>query len=347
MPFQIAIQERLKPFSHTTWFRTVLPRTTCLVEVFPTAVHVQEWQGSTYKALFDITGPVKGFTVELDVKKSALRVFGHAQEGPFAYLLFAEEGKLYLFLEKGPLPFPLKMKKHLMDLEAFQETVPLERLSLGMHRKQEWDQVIRRCDLREILPTWLALGAQMPELEEQGSEKGGNFALLTTCKETIAAGEKLGVCPAFENLFAATFSGLFAPHVNDPRLLGLSQPTSEVLSPLPLLKEGAQLIRSLFFQEEKGRIKLLPVLPPPFHAGRFLNVQTKKGDLIDFEWTKKLLRRVRIRPGKTGKVTLQLQRPLKTFRRRLGRDDRGVRCSVNDPLELIEGQSLYLDRFEK
>ena len=347
MPFKIHIAQKLTPFSHTSWFRTVIPRTTCLAEIFPTALHVQEWQGSTYKTLFKLTGPVKGFTVQLDAQKGALRVFGRANEGAFSYLLFAEDQALYLFLEKGPLPFPLKMKQHLIDLEAFQKEGTNERLSLGMHRKQEWDQVIRRGDLREIFPAWLMLGSLSPSSDEKAAKKEGNYSLLTACRTVVEKREKLKVLPAFENLFAASFSGLLVPHLNDPRFLGLSMPTRKSLSPLPLFKESARLIRCLFFQEEGELFSLLPLLPPSFHAGRFLSIQTKEGDSIDLEWTKKLLRRVIIRPAKMRAVQLQLQKPLRTFRVRKGRKDRGCSVSASDLLTLTAGSSLYLDRFQK
>ena len=347
MPFKIQIAQKLAPFSHTTWFRTVIPRTTCLAEIFPTALHIQEWQGSTYKTLFKLTGPVKGFTVQLDAQKGVLRVFGRAEEGAFSYLLFAEDEALYLFLEKGPLPFPLKMKQHLMDLKEVQTEGSKESLSLGMHRKQEWDQVIRRGDLREIFPTWFQLGSLLPATEEKAAKKEGNYALLTACRTAVEKKEKLKVMSAFENLFAASFSGLLVPHLNDSRFLGLSIPTRKSLAPLPLLKESAQLIRSLFFQDDGKRFALLPLLPPPFHAGRFLNIRTKAGDCIDLEWTKKLLRRVIIHPAQTREVQLQLQKPLKTFRVRKERTDRGRTVSVSDPLSLTAGCSLYLDRFQK
>lgn len=348
MPFHIRISQKIAPFSHTTWFRSVIPHTTCLAEIFPTALHIQEWEGEIYKNLFQLTGPVKGFTVQIDAQKGALRVFGTAQEGAFSYLLFAEKEGIYLFLEKGPLPFPVKMKHRLVEIKEFQSETSEERLSLGMHKKQEWDQVIRRCDLREIFPTWLALGWQLPlEKGEKSPNKEGNYDLLSACRQVVLEKKKGEVIDAFTHLFQAGFSGVLVPHLNDPRFLGLSTPTEKHLSPLPLFKESAELIRSLFFQEEGDLFSILPIVPPEFHSGRFVNLLTARGDRIDLEWTKKLVRRVIIHPKETREVRLLLQKPLKSFRVRVDRSDRGKRVLATDPLTLKRGCPLYLDRFEK
>ena len=347
MPFKINIALKCAPFSHTSWFRTVIPRTTCLAEIFPTALHLQERKGSTYKSLFKLTGPIDGFTVQVDAQKGTLRVFGKAQEGAFSYLLFEEEGALYLFLEKGPFPYPLKMKQHLMDLSTQTDKPSLETLSLGMHRKQEWDLILRRKDMREIFPIWLKLGSQLPTERGKVPTKEGNYALLEECRTVIENREKVKVCAAFHNLFVASFSGILVPHLNDPRFLGLSIPTKQTLSPLPLFRESSALIRTLFFQEESSTWSLLPVLPPQFHAGRFLHLQTKAGDLIDMEWTKKLLRRVIIRPAQTRTIHFNLQKALKNYRLRSHRKDRGTTHSTSAPLPLEKGTTLYLDRFQK
>lgn len=118
---------------------------------------------------------------------------------------------------------------------------------LGMHRKQEWEQVARRGDLREILPLRYALG-QGVEVDGEACEEG-NFALLEQCKTVLHSALKREIVPVFERLFMAAFTGMPVPQVNDFKFLGLSKPTKCVLSPMPLLGEGARLIRSLFFRE--------------------------------------------------------------------------------------------------
>jgi hypothetical protein len=112
-------------------------------------------------------------------------------------------------------------------------------------------------------------------------------------------------------------------------------------SPLVLLTEGYSLIRSLFFEERAESLAFLPELPPQFHAGRLLNLQTSKGDRIDFEWSKKVLRRVVIRPGSSRELFLDLQKPLKSLRCNQARQ------AHDAPLRLEVGKTVSLDRFEK
>ncbi len=345
-PFKIEIAQKWAPFSHTTWFRSLIPRTSCLVEIFPTLLHIDEWEGKSVCKALPLTGPIHNFTVQLDAAHGRLKVFGKAQEGFFSYLLFAEEGGLFVYLEKGDLPFPLKMKERLMEINRWNPHPFAERLSLGVHRKQDWELIVRRADLREIVPFWFAIGSLVPD-EQIRDENEGNYTLLDVCKRLVAKKDKIELPQAFLNLFSASFSGLFTPHLNDPRFLGLSPMSDKKLSPLPLFKESAALLRSLFFQESEEVWHLLPVLLPEFHAGRFLHIQTSLGDSVDLEWSKKLLRRAILTPAKTRTIELQLQKGIKTYRLRTGAKDRGQERSRSAPLELQAGTVLYLDRFQK
>jgi hypothetical protein len=138
----------------------------------------------------------------------------------------------------------------------------------------------------------------------------------------------------------AGFSGILAPRLSDGHQ-GIVPEGDYPFSPLGLLTEGSKLIRSLFFEEKENIISFLPELPPAFHAGRMVSVQTSLGDEIDFEWSKKTLRRVVFRVNVSREVHLDLQSSIKSFR--IGKKNR---MPADKLLALEAGKTLYLDRFQ-
>ncbi len=206
----------------------------------------------------------------------------------------------------------------------------VERLSLGSHKSLDWEMVKRRSDLCDILPVWFRLGQMVP--------KDGKIDFPSDF-------DKLEVVPFLEMVFHAYFSGILVPRLFDEEHQGIFLEGKTIATaPLALLSEGAHWIRSLFFQDD---FRFLPHLPPQFPAGRLTHLRTTEGDEVDLEWSKKLLRRVVIRPGKSREVTLYFQKGLRSFRVRRGLKDRGERQAVEESLLMEEGKMIFLDRFEK
>ncbi|HNA62123.1 MAG TPA: hypothetical protein PKW79_03505, partial [Rhabdochlamydiaceae bacterium] len=203
------------------------------------------------------------------------------------------------------------------------------RLSLGMHKALDWELVCRRRDLREIFPLWVRLGQMVPAAE-------GSFQLFRSF-------DKLEVVKAYTKFFMTRFEGLLMPRLEDRDHQGITAEGKVTGSPLALLIDGARHIRSLFFDDWS----FLPCLPPEFHAGRFVHFRTREGDTIDFEWSKKLLRRVVIHSGISRKISPSFQKSLHSYRLRSSLKEKGIRKKVEEPLDLQTGQTLYLDRFEK
>ncbi len=226
-------------------------------------------------------------------------------------------------LERGEV----RVGRHVIKLGKLPASI--ERLSLGSHKALDWDLCRRRLDLADILPVWFRLGQMVP------SDGTLNFPAL----------DKLEAAPFLEKVFCAYFHGILVPRLFDEDHQGLFPAGKPIATaPLALLVEGARWIRTLFFQDN---FKFLPNLPPQFHAGRLLHVQTKEGDSIDMEWSKKLLRRVVIRPGKSREVHIQLQKSLASFRVRRSAKDRGQRQLAEAQLSLEKGKVLFLDQFQK
>ncbi|HUD02270.1 MAG TPA: hypothetical protein VMR37_08065, partial [Rhabdochlamydiaceae bacterium] len=209
----------------------------------------------------------------------------------------------------------------------------LERLSLGMSKALDWEQVRRRHEMAEIFPIWFRLGQMVPQ-------QSGRVKLLQEC-------EKTEVEALYLKLFLAGFEGILCPRLSDTDHQGIVPEGNFSESALVLLTEGAKYIRSLFFKETSDSWSFLPCLAPKFHAGRFLQLKTKAGDKIDFEWSKKLLQKVIIHSESEREILICLPKPLKSCRLRTSLKEKVTRHSMEKPLVLVPRQKLFLDRFEK
>jgi len=357
---KITIAQRFSPFSHAKGSTFLLPKSTWAIRVYPTRLEYTDLEGknSPFFIDFSFVGPIGEFTGELDLERGVLRVFGKTKEGYMRYVVERESTGISLTIEKTPkervscsisslgkkelakgesILIPVKGDKH--QIEA-----PRERLSLGMHKAQEWESICRRLDFKEIFPLWLRLAAWIPHKENRSSN--GNGLLLSECQELITKGIRDKVLAAFERFFLAAFSGLLVPRLIDTEYQGIlpsSQPVS--LSPLPLLTEGGQLIRSLFIQEREGHLAILPCLPPSFHSGRMTSVQTAQGIEIALEWTKGKLRRMEL--SGQGEISLKLPKGIRSCRGRTGRKGfKHFSLEKEGLLKLsLEEQTFHLDRF--
>jgi hypothetical protein len=311
----ISIARRLKPFSHLPGTTCIIPKTQWQVQVFPTLLRFTNLVTfKTFEEKLKVKGPILDFTVELDLEKCIVRIFGHVEK-KYHQLVISEKNIFDLF---PGVPLPDETKK--------------ERLDLGVHTKLDWELVARRRDMLEIFPIWFRLGQLVPLVE---TPKVGAATLLHSC-------DKMEVFDHFRKLFMAGFHGIMAPRLSDNDHQGIIPEGNFTFSPLGLLSEGARLIRQLFFHESKNTFSFLPHLPPECHAGRLLHLRSSFGDEIDIEWSKKLLRRVVIRPGASREIQLDLQKALKSYR-----INRKTRKAADNPLALEAGKILYLDNFQK
>lgn len=359
----IKIAERLHPFSHQSGTVCLIPKTTWEVQAFPTLLRFRNLQiPEHFEVKLHFKGPIKDFTLEQDLEKGHIHIYGMSQDGYIDYQIVREKNVLKLacnkvpetgvkcdFLDKSVM---LHKGKSISLPIALQDGVPqaaTERLSLGMHRSQDWTLVQRRMDLSEIFPIWLRLAALTPQNKIKELSPVGTLLLLQECKKAIQDAEKNKLKSLFTALFQTAFQGILAPRLTDEQFLGII-PEMKIppdLSPLLVLKESATLIRELFFKESAKKIFLLTCLPPEMHSGRFVGIKTSDGDEINLEWSKKLLKKVIWRSATEKEITLELQRSIKSFRIRFSQKDHGKRVSVDEPLVLKAGQILYLDRFQK
>ncbi len=300
MDKRIVIAQRLRPFSHEPGTKCLLPGSTHEVTIYPALIVINKQE-----IPIPLTGPVQDFTVQLDLEKGYVKVWGHYVEGFLRYRIQANtDGSFSIITEKSPLEnlFPQEMKTPYQPQSE-------ERLSLGSHKAQDWSLVSRRADLSEIFPVWFRLGQLLPHSHSEDID-----SLLSTCQQQIFSREKLKIFPSFLNLFRAGFDSILAPRLIDTQHQGFPLPPVGKGSPLALLTEGSKLIRSLFFSQEGNKIEILPLLPPEFHAGRFVSISCGALGTLDMEWTKKSLRRLVFHSHTNSEIQFIFPKELKSYR---------------------------------
>ncbi|MCI0382267.1 MAG: hypothetical protein L0207_04365 [Chlamydiae bacterium] len=340
----VRISQKFHPFSHLPGIFCLIPQTTWEAEIFPTLIRLSDLslKNREKKEIpLAIKGPVKDFTVQLDLGKKEVRVFGFSPDGYFHYRIYLnDKSNILLVFDKGK-----KEEKTL--LHAVQSISPHsnEKLSLGMHKSQDWEMVMRRMDLREIFPICLKLSELTP-LAALPEKIIGTLHLTEACKRVVEKRDKIKVIETFRTLFQTAFRGILSPRLSDDRFLGvISYENVEDLSPLPILHEAAKWTKALFFQDTQDQISILPCVPSQFHAGRFTDLALGE-DLIDIEWSKGLLKKLIWRCNQERKVSLDLQKPIKRFRFRSSIKERGAIIPSTQEI-FLQPRTYYFDRFEK
>jgi len=303
----IKIAEKLRPFTHQPGMKVPLPGSKWILQVFPTLIKVFDGKEVVQDWPLDVQGPVKDFTVQLDLVKGCVHVFGQAQNGSFRKTVYPGESGI--------------------SFAPTEASKSVERLSLGSHKSQNWLGVTRRGDLKEILPVWFQLGQMISRIDQDSS--GGTFSLLKPDVESLT------------RLWLAGFEGLMTPRIEDTDLQGFNlPPVDPSLSPLPLLSDGWKVIRSLFFKEET--LAILPHVPKEFHCGRLIGLQTHNKLTINIEWSKKQLRRMEVMSQEDSALKLLFPKELKSYR-----IEKEKRISTDNFLELEKGKWYILDNFRK
>jgi hypothetical protein len=373
---RITIAERLRPYSHLPGTFFLIPGSSLRAQIFPARIRIEDLSGQQpiffVEIALNLKGPLAEFTVLQDLEKGYLRVWGHSLEGFVRYRITAfTQGKgIAISVEKTPrdgmvcscrfkngmeadfLLHPKDMVVVKDGLAAKSEektyTAPAtDRLFLGSQKAQDWELIRRRSDLAEIFPFWHRLGQLVPQITCK--ERSGTATLLDVCRERIATGRSHALLEPFRHLYLAGFEGGLSPRLSDSDHQGIfvpEVPVSVKITPLILLSEGAEFIRSLFVQHAESSIRILPALPSEFHCGRLLHVYCGQLGDLDLEWSKKQVRRVCFRAQRTGQFDFSFQKEVKKFRLRQSNKDRGKAVLSGSPVPVEAGHQYWFDNFK-
>ncbi len=366
---KIKIAERLHPFSHRPGVQCPIPLSTWQATINPTRIILQKIDDSTQSFILDLglRGPLKDFTAEVDLEKGRIRVFGSTATGYLRYEIRRSSNGILFTFEKLPslslkctfhekaIVYQLTEKETLLvpiPPETAPSAIPTERLSLGMHKSQDWDMMMRRFDLKEIFPIFMRLGAMVPSIQAPRNSSG-TFALLNAFQSACASRAKLEVHAACEEWLLASFAGILIPTLDDPLFQGIIPPSETVLencSTLSHLIEGSRMIRSLFFQETELNWEILPCLLPAFASGRLINLATQHEEVLSIEWSKHQLKKIVIQTRFPRIQAFQFPKEIQSFRLRKSLQEKGRVLQIQSDqiaLDLPEYAQLFLDCFKK
>ncbi len=359
---KIKLTEKYKPFSHEAGTSLLLPKSSWKVTAYPAKIELENLISIGSKEVLtilpQIEGPIEAFTVMQDLEKGWIRIFGQGGKGYFSYRLVAALQEITLFLERSSkegISFNfdgenkiLKRKEELIiptSTSAFHRALP-EKMHFGSSKQQDWPLVKRRLSLDEILPIWFELGKHIPKhpLLDVGTSR-----YLKSSYELADQKNRDLIGRSFLQLFKVGFEGILSPRLIDNEYQGVQEEDEipKEASPLLLLGEGSRLIRKLLIEKTEEHLEILPCLPKEIHSGRFVDIGCGNGLTVDLEWSKKLIRRMTLRPKEDQALTLSFQKPIESFRLRIGRKGKGKIVPVGTPLELKKDTLYILDRFQK
>lgn len=177
----IHIREKCRPFSHRIGSQCILPGTNLVVQGSPERIFVGD-----VEVFLGHSPYTEGFTLSLDLERNCVWIFGKG----FRIKVFATKDGFFV----GDRFFEKKHGFHLPE--------KVERLSFGNTKVQDWDMVLRRMDLKEILPTVYHLAQKIPA-QETGGERFQYHSyfeqLLVPKKEVRSVFEELRAKHFLEN----------------------------------------------------------------------------------------------------------------------------------------------------
>lgn len=344
MSKQIEIRERMAPFSHSLGISCLIPTSSYGVEVYPTRLRLIDYHSQpevSREIIIPLLGPIFPFTVQQDLERGEVRVFGHQKGGEFFSYRLTREGQL--IFEKG-----FKKKERIAFFPPSTAFVCKERLFLGNTKKQEWEKIKERRDLAEIFPLWVRLGFSLPMQQEKSDE--GMFALLKTCANVLENKEHDQIHDCFLELFLASFEKMMVPRLVDHEYQGICSPAliSPNSSPLPLLVQSAHLIRSLFITYMDEEVFVLPHLAPQFPSGKMTDICIPALGELHIEWTKKKMRRAQFLSYTTKKIFFHFPPNVDDYRvRTTFKEKKGDVLPNHSPLFAEKGKTYFFDLFQK
>ncbi|MBM3193354.1 MAG: hypothetical protein FJZ59_03880 [Chlamydiae bacterium] len=311
----------------------MIPKSNWGIEAYPREIRFF-FEEKSISLELDLSAPIKEFTLQLDLEKDVVRVFGRAKEGYFHFEIFHEGKKIVTTLKRGhSIPYSFAGKKGVLERHQFLEIeterafedYQLERLSLGVTKKLDWEMVIRRGELKEILPILFFLGQKV-----DSDLSDSSFSI-----------------DSIQSFIKAHFDFMLVPKRSVEKRIGTTEKDlPEHIKFSAILYKCYEHIRSFFLKEEKGAVFIFPNLPKEFIYGKLVGLKTSKA-IIDIEWTKRRVRKVRVVATGSGVLEIKWPKDIDSFRLKNRPHEKGKMVSSSDDIILSPGQIYYLDKFQK
>ncbi|NGX56614.1 MAG: hypothetical protein K1060chlam5_00857 [Candidatus Anoxychlamydiales bacterium] len=347
----IKIRNDLYPFSHSFGKTLLITNTNYTLQVFPSMLIFKEInKDKEFKIHFDINGPIKNFLVMQDLKKGIVKISFFTKDDFISYKIFTFDSTKIFFekihsnsldLKINTTSKKVKSKSTIeLPIEITSNEKIIEKLSFGSHKKQDIDLIKRREDIKEIFPFIFSL-SQFFKCEKKYTSQ-----IFKSIEKKIKNKDKLNLEEDFLNICKSFFFDFFTPRIFHFDYQNIFKENFGKIDPIIILKEFSRLLRNTLILEEKENVNILPLLMKEFFCGRFINVNLNFA-IIDIEWSKKLIKKMIVKPKVDKKIHFKFQSKIDTFRVRSFLKEKGKVHKNNDLFFLEKNKTYFFDRFQK
>jgi len=225
---KIQIANIFCPFSKQDTSSCLIPNTSIGTKIFPTFLElfdVDNFQ-KTEKIKWFLKGPILDFTTFLDIENEKIIISGKDQNKNYFRLFVYQENKKIIILCKranqNGIKYKILSNNKILTLKQNKKIsiaidgnfkindntkISFEKLSFGVHKKQDIDLINRRLDFEEILPFIFLLGQKIPD---NLNYKNAELPLLKNIDNLFKKNDKNNL----ENGFLIAYKQLFKKYVH-------------------------------------------------------------------------------------------------------------------------------------
>ena len=305
---RLCIDQKYRIISQMAGSHVLLPGTDVSAQIFPTKIAIQD------KMVFlGILEPVQEFTITQDLEKRCVFVSGKSEGRYFCFKLFTQDKRVILKLDRSwdaGIAYTFQEKK-------------------GLFKRKDTLVLTNACQVFPPFSEKLFLGVSKALNWEKICER-------MDLKEMLPFWYLVGQMSE-EKLY-----------LGEETLLRQQKLSEDVLQDQKMLEPqiSAKKIRSLFVQQDKHILRVLPQLPNGFVSGRMIDVQCESFGSMDFEWTKGIIKRLVFRAQTDAAIHWDFSQ-VRQYRFQDVGISKKLKMSKGLPTQVFSGHTYLLDHFEK
>ena len=312
----IKIREDYKVMTHLPGKESVIPMSKAWMKAFPCAIELFTEEESVSLELS--VSEVKDFTHLLEIEKGRVEVFGKAKQGYFHLFFYAEDGQIFVKLNRGKsLTFKIGDKDHVLQKGDKLALLKTETKPAILHK----EKVSFGCSRKPLIENNIDLETKLFLLTQQMIEED----VVELGSETVKA----------------LLVDLFAPKKEDRDHKGLDLGSKEFDRFALFSTYRKQLRDSIFFEDGDEITFLKKGVKLPI-AGRCTGLRAD-GFNMDLLWRKGKVQSAVIYPSKDCKKTLNFPEGPKKYRVKEALNERGDYVDGDSVLELKANQKVFID----
>ncbi len=386
----IDILKKHRPYTDKIGSKTPILGTKWEVEIFPARL-VFTNEGQKINVCFDLIGFIKNFHVfqELHANKQRngdLNLLEVKLNGDFFLdykIIIDKNSDILIYFKRmnfESIDCCIKyndkienddIKDGLLNLKIYKQQrikiikvkekifhpISMEKLYLGVDKKQNMELIYRRKNICEILPIWYSFSQRFASAEcnfEKCDFVNDYFEEIKNYKQT-SQNEKIGL--AFLKCFFLSFKSFFSPKLFDDEYTALSSCALNKRKNKEknlIFYKSKEVIKEMFFKQSDDNevviFSILPFLIKEFHCGRFININCEGLGVVSILWAKKIIKKIVFKSLKDFDLKLVFKNSfsIKSFRvRKNNRKDCGKVFFNTDIIKINKNQKYVFDRFQK